>query len=526
MHRLLSSLIVSFCLVAVLQAAPAFAVSLASPFGSHMVLQRGMPVPVWGSAEPGETVTVTFGDQSVQVKAQMDGSWRIALRELTANATGQELTVTGDQSDQPVVLSDVLVGEVWLCGGQSNMQWTVRQSGNPAEEAANATFPLIRLGQVQRAFSGEPQESVNMSWAVCSPQTVSNFSAVGYYFGRELHQQFQQHADGKQNGGVVPIGLISSNWGGTNAETWTPADRLDDDPKLQPILDRWENAKANYPRQLEEHAKAVKEWEQKPEDERGRKPRGPGNPNRQNFASTLYNAMIHPVAPYAIRGAIWYQGESNASRAEQYKTLLPVMIDAWRVAFERPNMPFGIVSLANFRQPAKEPGLDDNWAELRWAQFLTANNDPHTGLALAIDIGAANDIHPKNKQDVGKRLAMWALGGVYGQEVETSGPVFNNMTARGREAVLSFAHADGGLVVAQGHEPGRFQARDAEGKWHWADAVIDGSRVVLTAEGVEKITAVRYAWEMNPPATLYNQFGLPMVPFKTDDQPWGSAGRY
>jgi len=552
-------------LLVLVAAGPALALELASPFGDHMVLQRGMAVPVWGTAEAGEKITVAFADQSVSTTAKDDGTWRVSLEQLTANATPRELTVTGSQSDQPLVLQDVLVGEVWLCGGQSNMQWTVSRSANPEIEAANADHPLIRLGQVKRSRAAEPQDTVNMSWAVCSPETASNFSAVGYYFGRELHQQFQQKADGKQNGGVIPIGLISSNWGGTKAEVWTPLDRFKGVPEIEKLLTDYESYKAAYPDKVEQHKQQLAEWEKKPEEDRGRKPRGPRPIDHQGFPATLYNAMIHPVAPYAIRGTIWYQGESNAGRAEQYKTLLPVMIDAWRDAFERPKMPFGIVQLANFRQPLDEPGKDDNWAALRWAQYLTAKNDPNAGLAVAIDIGEAKDIHPKNKQDVGKRLAAWALGDVYervypaemkvektaegkiqvtaehgirfviepdaaaeqGQtlpeimrSLAVSGPVYRSMeVCCGNVVRLKFDHAWGGLVVTPGEAAGRFQLQDVTGKWYWADASVEDDTVVLRAEGSGLPVAVRYAWEMNPPATIYNRLGLPMVPFTTES-PW------
>ncbi len=496
------------------------ALELGSPFQSHMVLQRDMAVTIWGKAQPGEAVQVTFQNHQAMTNADESGYWQVKLPPLNANAQGQSLTVAADQTESQTVLEDVLVGDVWLCGGQSNMEWSVNKSNGAKTEIAAADHPLIRLAQIPRTKSNSPQPQVEMTWSVCSPQTISSFSAVGYYFGRALQKKLD-----------VPMGLISANWGGTPAESWLPADRLKDHPELQPTLDRWKRMIEAYPHNLAEYKKKLQAWKSQPKDQRGTSPRAPQGPEHARRPGALYNAMIHPLIPMAIKGAIWYQGESNASRAKQYATLLPRLIESWRDAFEQPQMPFGIVSLANFREPAQNPGDDNAWAELRWAQYLTAANDPHTGLAITIDIGEAKTVHPGNKQDVGRRLARWALSNVYdrevySREVPASGPVLASMKIEGDKVRLRFKHAQGGLVAKNNDKPGRFQIQDHDGQWHWAMAEIQDETVIVRSPKANQPKAVRYAWESNPPATLYNKSGLPMVPFRTDDEPWSTADRY
>jgi sialate O-acetylesterase len=374
---------------------------------------------------------------------------------------------------------------------------------------------------VKKAVAGKPLTSMEGSWAVCGPQTVGNFSAVGYFFGRELHQRLN-----------VPVGLIHTSWGGTPAESWTESSALESDPDLRVIAERGkqgiEKFRNEFPTQV---AAAIEKWKPQADkaDAEGR-PLPPLNLPQDPRSSPwrpsgLYNAMISPLLPYAIKGAIWYQGESNAGRAYQYRKLLPAMIQSWRKAWGQGDFPFYIVSLANFTPVKPEPG-DSDWAELREAQTLTANNVPNSGQAITIDIGEANDIHPKNKQDVGRRLALVALAKTYQKnDVAHSGPVYDSMNVDGDAVRVTFKHTHGGLLAKGGTESLKgFAVAGEDKKWHWADARIDGESVVVRSDKVQKPAAVRYAWANNPVCNLYNQAGLPAVPFRTDDWKGVTAG--
>ena len=344
--------------------------TLPAVFSDHCVLQQGQPVAVWGRAEPGERIKVVVAGHSASAVTDGDGRWRVELPALEAGGP-YALTVQGKTT---LKLRDVLVGEVWVCSGQSNMAWPVKAARDAQAEIASARYPEIRLFSVPRRPALAAQDDVEAQWVACSPATVPGFSAVAYYFGRELHQALK-----------VPIGLVHTSWGGTPAEAWTPDAALREKETLAPLLDQWEqriaDAKAKGAKDLTLHHNR------------------PGN---------LYRGMIAPLVPLTMRGAIWYQGESNANRAWEYRTLFPVMIRAWRAAWQRPDLPFHFVQLANFHPRKPHPG-DSAWAELRDAQLHTLRTVPHTGMAVTIDVGEAGDIHPKNKQDVGKRLARWAL---------------------------------------------------------------------------------------------------------------------
>jgi sialate O-acetylesterase len=500
----LAALLAAYCF-----ATPARADVKVSPmFGDHMVLQQGIQVPVWGTTAPGEQVTVTVGPQKATATADASGKWAVKLPPLTAGGPF-DVTVAGKNN---LTFRDVLVGEVWVCSGQSNMEWSVNASGNPEQERAAANYPAVRMFTVKKAVTGQPAQTLEGSWAVCRPETVGNFSAVGYFFGRELHKSLN-----------VPVGLVHTSWGGTPAESWTERSALEADADFRPILDRWNQQFEKYKQELPNHVSAALEkW--KPEAERadaqGRTipPLVLPDPRSSPWRPTgLYNAMIAPVVPYGIKGAIWYQGESNAGRAYQYRKLLPAMIATWRKAWGQGDFPFYIVSLANFTPVKPEPG-DSDWAELREAQAMTAVSDPNGGLAVTIDIGEANDIHPKNKQEVGRRLALVAVSRAYSKKnVAYSGPVFDSMTVDGERARLKFKHIAGGLTAKDGKLKG-FAVAGEDRKWAWADAKIDGpDTVVVRSDKVSKPIAVRYAWANNPVCNLYNQAGLPAVPFRTDD---------
>ena len=459
-------------------------VKLASIFGDSMVLQRDLPVPVWGWAEAGEEVAVTFGDQSKKVTADKDGRWQVKLDALKANADGQTLKVSGKNS---IELKDVLIGEVWLCSGQSNMEWGVGSSLNGKEEVAAANHPQVRLFNVGvHITSPVAKDTCPGKWQPCQPNSAGGFSAVGYFFGRRLQQKLN-----------VPIGLVGSNWGGTRIEPWTSPAGFQSVPELKAIADQV----AAYKEDTKVEA---------------------GSP------SAIYNAMIHPLAPFAMRGAIWYQGESNGGEGESYYHKTQALVNGWRQLFN-PDLAFYAVQLANFQKPNDNPEGGDGWAKLREAQ-RKALTIKHTGLAVIIDIGEANDIHPRNKQDVGWRLAEWALHQTYGmKDVVPSGPLYKSHKVEGSSIRVSFDHVGGGLIVGkkEGLAPTetvkdgkleRFAIAGADKKWHWAEATIDGGDVVVKSAEVKEPVAVRYAYSMNPTgANLYNKVGIPASPFRSDD---------
>jgi sialate O-acetylesterase len=487
-------------------------VRLPAILSDHLVLQQQMAVPVWGWAEPGEQVTVTFGKDKQSARADDKGNWQVKLSPLTASETPADLTIAGKNT---ITLKDVLVGEVWLCSGQSNMEFSMRTVKNSAQEIADANHPNLRLFTVPKWVQAQPQKDVKedqrgkITWEACTPQTIVNFSAVGYFFGRDLQKELH-----------VPVGLIHSSWGGTPAEAWTRHSNLENDPDYQQILNRRAQAKADY-------EKAMQKWEAdsaKAKEQGGRAPRKPAPPEQNpNLASVLYNGMIEPIVPFAMKGSIWYQGESNAGRAYQYRKLLPAMIESWRDEFHEPDMAFLIVSLANYQDPPQKPGESD-WAELREAQTMTAAM-PHNGQALAIDLADENnprDIHPKNKQDVGQRLSLVALAKTYDKNIPYSGPELDSAKFEGDKVRITFKHADG--IAAKGSEVKGFQiaAQPEDGKpaqWVWANAKIEGDSVLVSSPDVQKPAAVRYDWANNPQGNLYNKFGLPAVPFRTDKWP-------
>ncbi|MFK7766072.1 MAG: sialate O-acetylesterase [Mariniblastus sp.] len=620
----------------------------ANIFTDNMVLQREQPVVIWGWGDASEKVTVDLQEQSVTVSANESGKWIATLEPISV---GDPFEVKIKGAKKSLLLKNVVAGEVWICSGQSNMEWAVRSAGNPKEEIANGNYPLIRHVKITNATNTQKNtDAANTGWQVCSPQTVANFTAVGYYFGRELHQELD-----------VPIGLINTSWGGTIIEAWISAESLKSHPDFSDVLkemsklssdpaeikrradnfnkwskafneayadrsDPWEKAglddsnwkkikvpghwegqgyplmdgvawyrhsfsvpakwigkKAkisiamiddgdttflngekigentawNKPRVYETPAALLKEsntisirvndggqgggihgssddvfisiegedpislageWKFKPSSKTealGPKPEvpfaGPNNP------TVLHNAMVHPIVPYSVRGTIWYQGESNAGRAFQYRKLMPMLVKDWRSKWNN-EMPFYWVQLANFLEPSKQPA-GSTWAELREAQSM-ALRTPKTGQAVIIDIGEANDIHPKNKQDVGKRLALIALAKDYGKEIEYSGPVYKSISIEGSKVRLSFDHAEG--LHAKANAKGetklmRFEIAGADKKFVWADATVEGNQVIVTNADIKQPVAVRYAWADNPEGcNLYNKAGLPASPFRTD----------
>jgi len=485
-------------------------IRLPAIIGDNMVLQQGKKVAIWGWAEPNEEVTVRVSWRTMEwsVRADKEGKWQF---EMTSPKVGGPYEMTF-QGKNTVIVKNILVGEVWVGSGQSNMQMTVGGSANSKEEIAAAKYPKIRLFYVKREVADEPKSDCTGSWVECSPETVQGFSAVAYFFGRDLHKELN-----------VPVGLIHTSWGGTPAEAWTRRGELEKEADFAPILKRSDDAVAKYPQAKADYEKKFEAWKEaaKKAKEAGEKepgkPRAPRSPLNSHTPAALYNAMIAPLIPYGIQGAIWYQGESNAGRAYQYRKLFPAMITNWRTDWGQGDFQFLFVQLANFMAVKDEPG-ESAWAELREAQLQTLSL-PNTGMAVIIDIGEAKNIHPKNKQDVGGRLAAWALGTTYKKRSVYSGPLYKSMKVEGGKAVLSFDHVGGGLVARGGEALKGFAVAGEDKKFVWADAKIEGNTVVVSSEAVARPAAVRYAWADNPICNLYNAKGLPASPFRTDDWP-------
>ncbi len=636
------------CLVALFFTTIARAdVKLPQIISNHMVLQRNEPLRIWGWADAKEKVTVEFNNQKKSVRADSDGNWSVTLDPMTAGGPFI-MTIKGDNE---ISLEDILIGEVWVCSGQSNMEWSVSQSNNPEEEIRNANYPNIRIFDVPRNLQLTPMDDIpETDWHRVSPETIAGFSAVGYFFGRHLHKNLD-----------VPVGLIGSNWGGTVVETWTSKESIntiDDfngkmdmlenlDPeelktameeklkeiktsipykkdglqdgvalwaandfndsewntmvlpalwenKYLPSLDgivwfrktftlskeeassdatlklskiddsdiTWINGEKigetenqyNRERVYNVPAKVLKEGKNiitvRVEDTgggggmwgsadnmslSGKKIKislagdwkyqvspqnlalGSSTIGPNDYPTLLYNGMIHPIEKFTVQGATWYQGESNASRADQYQKLFPLLITDWRENFNNPELTFLFVQLANFMEVKDKPE-ESAWAELREAQTM-ALELPKTGMAVIIDIGEADDIHPRNKQDVGYRLGLAARHVEYGEDIVYSGPMYTSMSVDGSIIRLTFDHTGSGLIADNkfGYLMG-FQIAGSDKKWHWAKARIDGEHVIVYNEKVKNPVAVRYAWADNPEeANLYNREGLPASPFRTDN---------
>jgi sialate O-acetylesterase len=488
-------------------------------FSDNMVLQRGVRVPIWGTADPGEQVRVTLGNAQATTTADDQGKWKALIGPLQAGGPF-EMTVAGKNE---LKIQNVLVGEVWLCSGQSNMEMAVGNSRrawggvqNAAEEIAAGNFPIIRQFKVEKSVSGKPQADAQGQWLVATPETVGEFSAVAYFFGRALFKALN-----------VPVGLIHSSWGGTPAESWASAPALLADSELAPMVRDWQKKIADYPEALADYEKKLDDWNSASQQAEAAgkappsPPRFPADPRSNSWRpSGLYNAMIAPLIPFAIRGAIWYQGESNADRAYQYRNLFPTMIRDWRNTWGGGDFPFLFVQLASYIQ---EYSPQNTWAELREAQTMTLSL-LNTGMAVAADIGNPYDIHPKNKQEVGRRLALAAQAIAYGKKLVYSGPMYKSMAVEGGKIRLRFTQVGTGLK-AQGPLVG-FEIAGEDRKFHSAEARIDGEAVIVRSGEVSRPVAVRYAWADNPTCSLYNKEGLPASPFRTDDWPGVTQGAH
>src|SRR5262245_34194784 len=482
------------CIIAFIAGNARADVKLPALISDGMVLQQGMAVPLWGWADEGESVTVEFQNQKLTATTK-DGKWSVRLKPLKAGGPFT-LTVSGRNK---IELKNVLVGEVWICGGQSNMAWRLNQSDNADPEIAGAKYPMIRLFTAPRAEVATPVTDVKAAWKECSPETAATFSAVGYYFGRDLHKSRN-----------VPIGLINNAVGGSPAESWTSAGVLNGDAEYKQFA-------ADYPRRMDLYEKAMVKYREDSEKAKAENKPAPRATGKPWMPSGLYNGMLAPLAPYAIKGVIWYQGESNATRAYQYRRLFPTMIKNWRSIWAQGDFPFLFVQLAAFGPNSQKLGESD-WAELREAQLMTLSASPKTGMALAIDVGTYDDIHPRNKQPVGARLALAARGIAYGEKIIYSGPVYQSMRIEGDKVSLSFKHTGGGLEARGGELKGFLIAGDDK-VWREARAEIKGDHVIVSSPAVAKPAAVRYAWAKYPSCNLFNNKGLPATPFRTDDLP-------
>ena len=488
------------CTIALLATASLRAdVKLPAIISDHMVVQADADVPIWGWGSPGENVEVSLGESRLKTAAAADGKWQVTLPKLAAGGP-HEMTVTGKNV---LKVKDVLVGEVWLGSGQSNMAMTVNRANDFEKESAAADFPKIRMFTVTSGAADKPQADCSGEWVVCSPQTVARFSATAYFFGRELHRELK-----------TPIGLINSSVGGTPIESWISPEAQQASPELKPFFANIAKeiaafdaaaAKAKYDRDLaawQQKAKQAKQAAQTP-------PRRPQDPvaalNRKGNVGGLFNGKIAPLMPYRIRGALWYQGEANSTpqKAPFYQYQLPLLIKDWRSRWGY-DFPMAWVQLPNFRGTGRE------WPVVREA-MLQSLQVPNTGMAITLDIGDPADIHPKNKQDVGKRLAMWALGTVYEKPVTTSGPIASGHERRGTSIAIKFRHTDGGLR-GKGETLTGFEISDSGG-FKPAHAKIVGNEVLVDRSDITEPIAVRYAWENNPTASLFNGAGLPASPF-------------
>lgn len=635
-----------FCLIALLFSLNGYSqVRLAKIFGDHMVLQRSQPVPVWGWASPNEKITVTINQQIKTTHADKTGRWTVDLDPQPAGGP-YDLKVAGKDS---LVLHDILLGEVWICSGQSNMEFELSQAMHAAEEIRDANYPQIRQIKIPHTVSMTPKEDIpSGEWTICSPETASGYTAVGYFFAREIQKRLR-----------VPVGLINSSWGGTMVETWTSRGAFEKSPEFKSMIATLPNtnmeALAKQRQQaMEEKVKTLEKgitdslpesdwknpdynsdawpkmnvpglWESgnmglddldgivwfrkeislttaeaagpilldlgkiddnddtyingikagstksyaserhyavasglfkagrnviavRVEDTGGgggfygdsadmhldvngrsislsgnwdfrvaKVAGGTGNINPNAFPTLLYNAMINPLIPYGIKGVLWYQGEANADRAYQYRTAFPLMITDWRQHWGQGNFPFYFVQLASFNSANGDPEHGSTWAELREAQTMTLGL-PNTGMAVTTDIGESNDIHPKDKQDVGKRLAAIALNNIYGNTMQYSGPVYESLAVEGNHIILTFTHTGSGLMTKDkyGYLRG-FAIAGSDQRFHYAKASISGNKVIVSSDAVPEPLEVRYAWADDAgDANLYNQEGFPAVPFRTD----------
>lgn len=505
MKNRLEQLTISFCLLYIFN----ISIKAVTPnylFTDHMVLQQGVTIPVWGTGRDGETVKIEFAGQQTSTIVK-NRKWMLSLHPVKAGGP-YTMTISGDNS---IIVNDVLVGEVWVCSGQSNME---RQLGpRPPQkpifewekERDVANYPQIREYYVPISIADSAVSDINSKWVVCSPATVSEFSAVGYFFARDLYKALN-----------IPVGIIFSAVGGTPAQYWTSRATLEGNPELRPLVQAYDKALKEYPAKLADYKAKEQELlaKFKMDSALARnenrplplKPLPPKDPFTQRHVCGHFNAMIAPLLPYAIKGVVWYQGEANNSHAKQYQTLFPAMINDWRKNWGMGDFPFLFVQVAPFK---------DMTPELREAQLLSWKKTVNTAMVVTTDCGDANDIHPAYKQPVGHRLALAARALAYNEHIEYSGPVYQSFKIKKHKVILSFSHAKKGLVAKNGKLKG-FTIAGSNKEFVSAQAHIKGKTVEVYNDAVKTPVAVRYGWNNVPEVNLYNTEGLPASPFRTD----------
>jgi sialate O-acetylesterase len=481
----------------------------------HMVLQQKQANPIWGWDNPGTTVKVSFAGQTKSAVAGADGRWEVKLDAMAASSNPQILSIeaAGKKRD----LQDVLVGEVWMCSGQSNMEWTVSKDWNAEPELAAANYPNMRLIRVPKKGTQDLQQDFAGAWSAVTPESTKGFSAVGYFFGRTIHQAVG-----------VPVGLIDNSWGGSAAEAWVRRDTMEKEPKFASLVQRTvemekykQSAKAqeDFKAEQEKHKVALEKAKAagKPA------PRAPQSPEAWLTGNArignIFAGVVHPTIGYGIKGVIWYQGESNSARAWEYASLFPFMIEQWRKEWKQGNFPFYWVQLADYMAEDKQP-VDSTWAELRESQTKTLSL-PNTGQAVIVDLGEARDIHPRNKHDVAARLVRWALVKDYGFSMNYRSPEFKSLQIEGEKAIVTVDCFGSSLRTFDVDEVRGFAICGEDRKWVWASGKIVGQdRIEVSSEAVSKPVAVRYGWGNNPVCNVMSvDGGLPLTPFRTDDFP-------
>lgn len=520
----------------VLCATSAFATMTVPPlFGDHMVLQREKANPIWGTAEPKEPLKISLNGQTVSTVADEHGHWKAQLPSLPA---GGPYTLSVEGSSK-VDFQDVMIGEVWICSGQSNMEISIQTALNGGKEIAAAKYPNLRLFTVKRASSDHQLDTFQGAWSPCTPESVKSFSATAYFFGRDLQQALN-----------VPVGVVVSAWSGASIENWLSSEAFAKDPDAAAMQAAWQKGVDDFPNAKAAYDALVADFPQATEKAKAENkplPRLPHTPlagdgqtpeeapflfdqKVQHYAiqhpSCLFNGMIAPIIPYGMRGVLWYQGESNLFRAEQYRRLFPLLITDWRSRWGQGDFPFLYVQLPNIGKPSTDPmPPQNNYPELREAQAL-ALSLPATFMTVNYDLGTG-DIHPNNKPAIGHRLAIAAQAAIYGAQIASRGPVFKSLKTEGAQLRLTFDDdpLGGGLAVQRGNELKGFAVAGADGKYAWAEARIDGDAVLLSSTQVAEPKTVRYAWENFPEATLGNKAGLPAAPFRTDTLPLQTAGQ-
>ena len=479
-------------------------VKLPNVFSDHMVLQQGQENKIWGTATAGEKISLAIADKKVEATTDDKGNWAAKLPSMMASGGPLKLSVKGSNL---VEINDILVGEVWICSGQSNMQWSVSAANDPDLERLSSNYPNIRMINFPQVGSQEPIWSHDdRKWKVSGPTTVDQFSAVGYFFARQIHQTTG-----------LPIGMINNAWGGSAAEAWVNRDLMKSDTRFAGLLMRWEGTEARF---------ATLAAKQDRDDAENKEMNGLQGQMRGNARpGNIYNGVLKSHIGYGVKGAIWYQGESNAGRAYQYRDLFPFMIENWRKEWGQGDFPFYWVQLADFQAERTEPG-DSDWSELREAQTMTMDKLPNSGQAVIVDIGEGKDIHPKNKVDVGRRLARWALAKQYGQPIDYQSPRYESMEKGDKEITVKIASVGKGWRPFDVNEPRGFTIAGEDKKFYNAKAeILKDNRISVSSPEVPNPVSVRYAWAQNPVCNMFSQNGLPLTPFRTDDWPGITVGK-